>query len=168
LATDLQAGLKIRLARIEVLNCQLNARVSIGLRQSARPSLNPYIAAGIAATSGLRDFRIALPVFSDARVAVKLIAERIDTASAGFLATPSYTAHIVGPRKFTVGGRTFASIDQVSVVDAAKDEFELFGLVFILPNEPTAPSNPITTAEVDEINDQTKKQWEIAWMGVER
>ena len=99
---------------------------------------------------------------------MKMISETINTSSAGFLATPGYMAHIVGPRTFTVGTRVFAILDQLSVIDATKDEFELFGLVYIVPNKPTNKNDPITTAEVNDINDQIKKVWQIVWNGIER
>lgn len=168
LGIDLQTSLKIRLARIEVLNCGLNAKVSIGLRQSARPSINPYLAAGFQRIGGLRDFTIVLPVFTDTRVAIRMIVETVDTSSAGFLATPTYSTHFIGPRKFNTGDRVFASVDQISITAAEKDQFELFGLIFIVPNEPTKQADPIKSTELIAIEDQIRASWQIAWMGVER
>src|SRR5262249_11892428 len=46
LQTDIKDGLKILLARIEVLNCQLNGPVSLAERRSARPATQPYVACG--------------------------------------------------------------------------------------------------------------------------
>jgi hypothetical protein len=46
LGEDIKKGLRIVLARAEVLNCQLDSAPSVAQRRSARPSKQPYIACG--------------------------------------------------------------------------------------------------------------------------
>src|SRR5215475_11775666 len=103
LRKDIQDNLKIRLARIEVFNCQLNSPVSTDQRLNARPSGNPYIAGGTEKVTDL-DQNSALSNLIGAvkQIQVRTITATIDTKQAGFLTTPAYTAHITGPREFTV------------------------------------------------------------------
>jgi hypothetical protein len=168
LVTDLQTGLKIRLARVEILNCRLNARVSVALRDNARPEVTPYVAAGFQQVLTVQNFPLPLPIFTDPRVRTRVIIDTIDTSAASFLATPEYMAHITGPRRFDVGSRELAIFDQFSITSSAKDKFEILDLIFLVPNRPTSLSQPMTDAEVNEVVSQISKKWEVVWMGVER
>jgi hypothetical protein len=166
LRADLENGLKIRLARIEVLNCVLNARPSVALRQSARPTLTPYIASGFQRIKGVENFSIALPLFTKPEGRLRLITGTVDTSVAGFIATPEYSAHLGGPRQFRVDAANFAILDQTSVFDPARDKFEIQALVFVMPAAPT--SSVMTDAQVAEVDRQITETWVISWMGVER
>lgn len=166
LRADLENGLKIRLARIEVLNCVLNARPSVALRQSARPTLTPYIASGFQRVETVENFPVALPLFTRPEGRLRMITATVDTSVAGFIATPEYSAHIVGPRQFRVDTANFAILDQCSVFDPAKDKFEIQALIFLMPAAPT--SSAMTDAQVTDVDRQMKETWVISWMGVER
>ena len=47
LAKEVEAGMKIVLARAEVLHCQLNSALSVAQRRSARPAKQPHVACGV-------------------------------------------------------------------------------------------------------------------------
>jgi hypothetical protein len=46
LGAEIESGLRIVIARAEILNCQLNRDLSIAERRNARPALGPHIACG--------------------------------------------------------------------------------------------------------------------------
>jgi hypothetical protein len=118
LKSEIAAGMRLVLARAEVLNCQLNKDISIAQRISARPARQPYVCCGTtkpdwrpwvftqpeanllftARDSG----KLATASFERLRVCpfilpIGLEAE-IDTSQCGFLTTPCYSARIDGPR----------------------------------------------------------------------
>lgn len=104
-------GLAIILARIEVLNCRLEADVSTAERRNARPSLQPQVAAG----SEAPDWRlpggvqpVLLDIAAEPSVTSIALEAEIDTSFAGFVNTPHYTARISGDRiiSITAGGVT--------------------------------------------------------------
>lgn len=115
---DILTGVRIVLARAEVLNCQLNKDVSIAQRLNARPASQPYVCCAevepdwqpwIVAPLNPRGFfssaanievfqtLISAITFLPAVIPVGLTAV-IDTSDCGFLTTPCYSARIVGPR----------------------------------------------------------------------
>jgi hypothetical protein len=115
---DILNGVRIRLGRAEVLNCQLNKDVSIAQRLNARPPAQPYICCAdvepdwqpwiiapidpvsfFASAGGEPVFRtlISALTFLPATFPVGLTAV-IDTSHCGFLTTPCYSVRIVGPR----------------------------------------------------------------------
>jgi hypothetical protein len=107
LATDIKDGRKIIVARVEVLNCQLNRQVCIAQRRSARPPKQPYIACGeekptmwdveLILSSEERSSELRDETSTVLIAPFKLVAE-VDTSKAGFLTTPSYSARIDGLR----------------------------------------------------------------------
>jgi len=187
---DLQEGRKIILARVEVLNCQLQQRISIVQRQSALPECGPHIACGTAdptpwAEVDLGDASQELGDFI-------LLQAEIDTRAAGFQMTPCYSASIPGSRIITL---------ETGDIEAAKAEFKVFLLdflrildpqpgkftVFLLANytniankeslainmEPrgeagapeAAAARQDPTAQI--LTDFIKQNWHVNWMGVE-
>jgi hypothetical protein len=92
LTTDLETGVRIRLARAEVLNCKLNQPLSVAQRRNAKPATQPFLSADRtsltenkwdAVTTGF-GVSITLPV---------------NTSAAQFRTTPRYFANVVGNRK---------------------------------------------------------------------
>jgi len=164
LKADLQNGLKIRLGRIEVLNCQLNSRVSVSQRQNARPALAPYIASDVVKIEDLTKFDMAplgpqflVGLVGDKVQFIKIIGT-VDTSQAGFLTTPEYTAHITGPRNF----KEAPILDLFQITSSERDKFEFFDLAAVIPLNGESPP------PVDEIKKHIRAQWRIVWMGVER
>jgi hypothetical protein len=167
LTKDIQDGLKIILARIEVLNCQLNQPVSIAQRREARPGRLPYIGCGVAEPTPWRDLQLggassAIPtaVFAASIPGLFALTADIDTTTAGFLTTPCFSAHIPGPRIMTVSVPqegtlspvTVLVVDQMYVQDAQPDRFSvsLLGLVLPLPFSQSSPNTPSNHPETPE------------------
>jgi hypothetical protein len=156
---DILTGVRIVLARAEVLNCQLNRDISIAQRLSARPASQPYICCDdvepdwqpwiLAPINTTGFFSSAAGVFRPLFSAIAFVpaiipvglTAVIDTSSCGFLTTPCYSARIVGPRvrreTITVEGgeidRTFDLhfvIDgQIQISDPRPDRFTIFVLL---------------------------------------
>jgi hypothetical protein len=114
LQSDLQDGLKIVLARAEVLNCQLYQDLSIAERRRARPACQPHIAGGLAAPTPWEAVEIVGPESDELAMKALYAASTlaffpyglkaaIDTSQAGFVTTPAYTAQIAGPRIKEIG-----------------------------------------------------------------
>jgi hypothetical protein len=115
---EILAGMRIVLARAEVLNCQLNKDISIAQRLSARPPKQPYICCREVAPEWrswmIAPFNPVQLLNSDtgrsfAAQIVRSLAffpiilpfglqAEIDTAQCGFLTTPCYSARISGLR----------------------------------------------------------------------
>jgi hypothetical protein len=98
LNTDVESGIRIRLARAEVLNCRLNQPLSLSQRKNARPSPQPYVAAGRSASAAL--WSSAVTGFG---ITISL---DVDTSQAHFRSKPSYFANVIGKRdlELTMGG----------------------------------------------------------------
>jgi hypothetical protein len=170
LRKDIQDNLKIRLARIEALNCQLNSPVSTDQRLNARPSGNPYISGGTEKVTGLSESTALSNLFGSLlNGQVRTITATINTEQAGFLTTPEYTAHITGPREFTVTDPTTGAtvdvlvLDQTQIVEATLDHFVIFTLLIIAP----IAGSSLPSGVVAGLEDQIRAGWRIVWMGVE-
>jgi hypothetical protein len=103
LRDDVQNGMRLRLARAQVLNCKLDRPLSLAQRRNAKPAEQPYVACGRAP-----QLTWTLPNGS-ATVGVGLnLVATVDTSEAGFRTPPCYAAHLVGGREFTfsVGTKT--------------------------------------------------------------
>lgn len=94
-ATRIQSSLLIVLARAEVLNCQLNADLSIAQRRSARPPQQPVIRCATA-TVQWRPWTL-----SGGETTIGLTAT-VDTTAAAFRTTPCYSARISGTRPLEI------------------------------------------------------------------
>lgn len=161
LGRDVEQGRRIRLARVEVLNCELRAPVSIDQRREARPPKLPYVVAGITTPerdgtwTSVTDQLTAAEANIDWKTLVGeeetkvekavdhfmegffAFTRSVNTCAAGFESTPWYTAQIVGPR--IVGppadegqAGTFLLVEQVHVQSATPGSFTAFLLVSIL------------------------------------
>lgn len=123
---EILSGMRLVLARAEVLNCQLEKDLSIAQRLSARPAAQPYIccetdsphweplvlapidpAKIVQGEEGpvlLRFFSEALTFFPFILpIGLKSV---VDTSTCGFRTTPCYSARIAGPR---IRHHTFAN-----------------------------------------------------------
>ena len=158
----LQDGMRIVLARVEILNCRLYKDVSTAQRLSARPARAPYIACGVVSNP---DWKLDDNWGDDAgkvqcltALPRKLITQ-IDTTSGQFVTAPSYTARLTGPRIRTLAGnRPFLLDGLINIVDASPTGF-------------TLEITPLVQALVQEgqieVDQDTFKNWGIVWMGVE-
>jgi hypothetical protein len=164
LTKDIQDGLKIILARVEVLNCQLNQAVSTAQRRNARPDCAPYIACGREDPTVWTE---PMDRGSLARTGVLVLAAEIDTSAAGFITTPCYSANIPGTRMTTVIASEGESEDHVFLIDfplqiqdAQPDRFRVF---LVVAMNPSNIADPILQQVIDWINGN----WKVVWMGVE-
>jgi hypothetical protein len=182
LAADIDAALKIRLARVEVEQCRLKT-LSIAERRNARPPAQPYIACGSASPtwqvvpislgtilfsgpfSGLFSFAnlgSASLAATDTEKPFFLVAD-IDTSAAGFGSPPCYSAGLRGPRLITI-----------PLGEGESHELFADGVVSI--EEPTATGFRVRVLPLLLIDRQTGSNvdwskvtfpWTVAWMGVE-
>ena len=114
IAKEILAGMRIVIARAEVLNCQLEKDISIAQRLNARVATQPYICCGTS-TPNWDPLILAPPdpgaIGGDrflAQIATVLafvpiifpigLSAVIDTRECGFKTTPCYSARIAGPR----------------------------------------------------------------------
>jgi hypothetical protein len=184
LKLDLEKCLRIRLARIEVLNCQLNSRVSIAERLSARPAQTPYIAAGTDSIKNLNSLN-EVPghqsPFAFILSSTRMITGTVDTSQAEFLTIPEYTAHIVGPRKLVLNAAKpieVMIVDQFHMTNVTINSFEYFVLVLLFSldsqsldtvdvQDTDESGNPKTIKRIEAVEKQLKNSWQLVWMGVE-
>jgi hypothetical protein len=114
IAKEILAGMRIVIARAEVLNCQLEKDISIAQRLNARVATQPYICCGTSAPawdplilappnldaiggagslSQISEVLAFIPIIFP--IGLKAV---IDTRECGFKTTPCYSARIAGPR----------------------------------------------------------------------
>ena len=89
-ALEIQTGMKIVLARAEILGCRLNADVSIAQRRTARPPQQPIIRCATQAVEW--DF------WSLSDETIVGFKATVNTSAAGFRVIPCYSARISGER----------------------------------------------------------------------
>jgi hypothetical protein len=170
LRSDLQNGLKIRLARIAVLNCQLYDDISIAERQNARPPVTPYIASGTDTLAELK--ALAMKPVGTSRNPI-IITGTVDTRSAHFLTVPEYRAHIAGAREIVVTTGTstlnFVLFDQFQITNQKRDEFDFVDLVLAIGPDLNLGKNGTqgTRTRFEELQAQLFEGWRVIWMGVE-
>lgn len=182
LAADIDAALKIRLARVEVEQCRLKT-LSIAERRNARPPMQPYIACGSASPiwkvepippETLFFSNANAGLFSLARLNQTSLAATdteqpffltadVDTSAAGFGSPPCYSAGLRGPRLITVPSSEGTS-------------HEVFADGVVSIEEPTAAGFRVRVLPLLLIDRQTGGNvewphvtfpWTVAWMGVE-
>jgi hypothetical protein len=171
---DIQAGLKIVLARAQVRNCRLDADLSIAERRNARPPEQPHIACGRqAAQWEAWTITVQEPGSDDQTVAVGLFAP-IDTSAAGFRVTPCYSARVEGPRPLLLppiedgGVEIIVTQAQPAIIDfpAFPQDVE--------PNRFTCfiaaadlRGNDLVGDLIGEFVDAARKSWSVTWIGIE-
>ena len=146
------AGMRLVLARAEVLNCELFQDLSVAERLNARPATLPYVCCGTSElnwqpllfapldpreTFGSQDGADLIKAFSFGLgffpfvLPIGLVA-KVDTSVCGFLNTPCYSARISGPRF----RRFQRNITLNNVPTVANIDFVLEGLVQIVEPKP--------------------------------
>jgi hypothetical protein len=160
-ALEIQSGMKIVLARAEVLKCRLNADLAIALRRRARPPRQPVIHCATQAA--------AWEVWSLPNETVVGFKAPVDTGPAGFRVTPCYSARISGVRPLLVerpsggGGGTeqFVLLDGPAYIhEPGTAGFVCHVPVFsLLENQ----------MDFDErFVDLARAQWGVTWFGLVR
>jgi hypothetical protein len=161
-AADLQVGLRIVLARAEVLQCQLNADLSIAQRRRARPPQQPLLRCGTS--------EVEWRIWSTGQVRAGLIGIQadVDTAAAGFRLPPCYAARISGRRPLTVTINEGASDERtVNLMDAFVyvEDPEPDGFHCLLPV--FSPDAGLLVSDVEQALGQLSERWQVTWLGIE-
>ncbi len=168
-----QKGLRLRLARAQVLNCRLDRPLSLAQRRNARPAEQPYVACGSA-----ERLKWSLPNGPQSvGVGLQLVAT-IDTAAAGFRTPPCYSAHLLGSREFTFSVKTRTvkrMLDGFVLLTGPSEsgfDFSLLVPDTLLTRVPEQASDPdprnapdFVKQLLDQIDD--KNMWRVDWIGVE-
>lgn len=153
LKADLDEGRKLRLARAEVLNCQLNRDLLEVQRRNARPQNIPYVACGD--TIGQ-----SWVVSGDLQTGLEF-AQDVDTSAGGFRTEPCYIAHVVGDRAMTFAGVQFVLDGFTRVLNTSLDGFRLSLMI------PAALLPGGVDPSPDELLALVNAQWHVEWIGVE-
>jgi hypothetical protein len=163
LREEIQKGLRIVLARAEVLDCRLKADISLKDRRSARPSRLPFIACGEA--KGI-DWEIVNVTGGDDTFQgfglFRLHANDVDTSQAGFQLSPCYSVRIAGERlqQVAVTGGTIRVFlfDQPANILASRPKS--FNLEILVVARFLSGQGSLKLRDLIQL-------WRIAWMGVE-
>jgi hypothetical protein len=183
LKQDVLTGMKLVLARAEVLNCQLDKDLSIAQRRNARPPRQPYIVCGEAAPTDWQIFElnegagaggIATGQFIGPFIASFGLTAEIDTSPALFQTTPSYSARINGLRLMSVvennERQDFIVDGLISVRDARPKSFRVDVSLLVQSLTSTGSNIPLIGTASDG-DDQERLElfsdWRVVWMGVE-
>lgn len=158
----LATGERIRLARAEVLNCQLNSAISLAQRRNARPLMRPYVTSGSTDSSGWGAPKVSA-------FGIELVYP-VDTASACFRTTPCYMARISGNRHFTfdINGQNveFMLDGFVSVLQATPVSLQVLVLIPAILMEISGRSVvPLIAPAVPA--GLIANKWAVEWVGVE-
>lgn len=171
LQRDLESGVRIRLARAEVLNCKLNQPLSVAQRRNAKPALQPFLSAGRTDTSN--DWSL----FLKAGVQIAL---RVHTTSGRFRTPPRYLAQVIGDRVVTVSidnkdremvldgfVRLYKFSDQSAPLYNTRETDDSLGFIFsmLVPSVLIDPVKPEDVKQ-DKLN-LALKNWYVEWMGIE-
>jgi hypothetical protein len=158
---DVEDGINIILAKASILNCQLDAPLSLEVRRPARPSQQPYLAAG--QVEPLAD-RWQLKLVNGDPIA---LTTDVDTSAARFAVTPTYFAHIVGPRVVTdpATGQQRVAIGFTAITGVTPDRFTCE--VYLLKGDVATSGFQQLSATELKAHLGNDLHWTIAWMGVE-
>lgn len=155
-------GMDIILASVQIQNCKLAAEPSPKQRREARPTDQPYIAAG--STPGAA----AWEVVTDSADQVLGVKALVDTSPAGFGGTPQYLAHVVGERLFSEAESFLDGIANISDATATG-----FLLTVILPADIPLGSGKLLNPSKLLVKNLLpgilidRMHWSITWLGIE-
>jgi hypothetical protein len=166
LAAQVQAGLRVVLARAEVLDCRLNADLSITQRRRARPPQQPLLRCDTTAVDW-QVWEVEGAGEEESRSVIGIRAE-VATAAAGFRLTPCYAARVSGVRPLPVKVNqgspdefTVRLLDGFAYVDEPTPEsFQCLVPVFSLVGDLSEPV-------IGQVLDQLRKGWKVTWLGIE-
>jgi hypothetical protein len=175
LAAEIKDGLRVVLARAEVLQCRLHKDLSVAQRRSARPASQPMVACGSVLPAwrlwefaGERDQEAAPddPVEVTDRVDLLPVGLKadIDTSSGRFLTTPCYSARIEAPRVFPLRATVAVVADAlVNIAEPRPTGFRLYALILAKALGAEFLSAPRNHPEIAKVLSTVG----VVWMGVE-
>ncbi len=157
---QIQRGMKIVLARVEVKSCRIQ-NLSVAERRNARPPTQPYIACGRSTPR----WQVRVERFESTERESVFIDASIDTGGAGFLNTPSYSARLDGPRILTGidPADPFFADGLVAIDEPREDGFLLRVLVLTLDGTLRQNLDQVDETQWPDIF----SGWNVVWMGVE-
>jgi hypothetical protein len=191
LKAELEGGLRIRLARIEVFNCRLFSDVSMAQRQNARPARMPYIVSHTDSLASLTDIsldRAGLKAITAIAAALNTtgtmdfaIQGTVDTSAAQFQTIPEYKAHLAGPRRFVLDAKVGNQVtqvvaivlDQFQVTKQRSDGFSFLDLGLVIGSGLAGidvvdkDGQLVNRSRIEEVVRQIREEWQVVWMGVE-
>jgi hypothetical protein len=159
-------GYDIILASVSIKNCQLAAPVALDERRDARPSDQPYIAAGSTPEGG------TVWQFWPSDDAPLGVATVVDTTVARFEARPNYLAHVIGHRLLESGTEESPPRLLDGFVEVANPSPSGFELRMLMPMDVESgatilnPTDAFTTQSTL-VTLQNEKNWYVVWMGLE-
>lgn len=163
LGQEILDGLRIVLARLEVLACRLRETISVAQRRSARPTLQPHLACG--------EEKIESDKFNQIgeTTVFHLRKEKVSTASGGFATTPCYSVLLARERiDINEGNVLFFILDSpAQIEDATPTSFTVEAIVDFRdfrhpPGSGAEPGDLVIPPSADLLDD-----WTVVWMGVE-
>lgn len=171
---DVEKGVRIRLARAEVLNCKLNQKLSAAERRNAKPAMQPFLSAGRTRNNNNWE-----PNVNKSGIEIIL---RVDTSSANFRTPPRYFAHAVGNRELTleIKGKKeamvldgFVGLYKLSnkperlqkIPDTDLDD--TLGFIFSLLIPAILIDRKFPLADVSAALNPALKEWYVEWLGIE-
>jgi hypothetical protein len=159
---DLESGKRIRLARAEVLNCQLKQPLSLAQRRNARPATLPYVASGTAPAAQWQ-----APKVSAFGIELTI---KVDTSAACFRTAPCYMARVAGNREFTVTiGQRQINLLLDGFISVMHGTVTGFDALLLIPEVLLEQGGTSLSQQVAKILPQALKDngWDLVWMGVE-
>ena len=159
-ADQLHEGRELILAQAWIQNCRLSRPLSLTARRNARPSQQPYIAAG---QTKVGDTAWSVWIENQDMRGFEVT---VDTADARFRSTPRYVAHIAGDRYLAAQPGPLVAVGLTGIVDATPVRFTMQAL---LPPNLGGNINPPTLLDQTQGLDiiQTQLKWHVIWMGIE-
>lgn len=166
-AAQVQAGMLIVLARAEVLNCQLNADLSIAQRRQARPPQQPVIrCATVAVTWDVWTLDTGTGTETETATAIAIgLKATVDTSAMGFRTTPCYSARISGVRPLDITSddlRLLLLDGPAYIQDPTATGFGCFVPVLNLARGPGLPVNVLRKILAD-----LSGAWHVTWLAIE-
>lgn len=158
---EIQAGMKIILARAQVRECVLAADVSLAQRRTARVADRPRIRCD---TSYAEWTWWSVPVGAES--VIQGVEARIDTEEARFAQVPCYTARVAGSRPLEVRyqeeGENFVTVfDGPASVEAPEAaSFRCRVVLF-------SPDYSVGAAAIEAILTAVRAEWAVTWLGIE-
>jgi hypothetical protein len=156
---QLHEGRELILAQAWIHKCRLSRALSLSARRYAKPSQQPYIAAGQTEVG-----KTAWSVWVEGGDPVGFEVT-VDTSDARFRSTPRYIAHIAGPRYLTADPGPLVVVAFAGIVGATPVQFTMQAL---LPPNLGSTINPAPVFEAEGLEIiTTKLGWHVVWMGIE-
>jgi hypothetical protein len=169
LKIDEQTNMRIVLARVQVLNCQLYQQVSTAQRRNARQSTRPRVVCGRSGPSGLNWSFASTGGAHAVNFGLQI---DIDTSAARFQTPPCYSAYILGDRLFT---NALDGLEPPFLLDGwvniSSPSATAFTLQMVMPDlSDDIKVNPARFFSVPLADVNTAlagNDWSVVWLGVE-